>query len=44
MTGMPAAALIRLEPGEIAVGGADERVDGGEVVERLGERLGALLE
>ena len=44
MTGTATARLDPLERGEVAVGGADERVDGREVVERLGELLGALLE
>ena len=36
--------LDPLEGGQVAVGGARERLDGREVVERLGEDLGALLE
>src|ERR1019366_1435935 len=37
-------ALDPLERGEVAVGGAHECIDGREVVEGLGELLGALLE
>ena len=44
MTGTPTAALTCSSAGEVAVGRADEPVDAGEVAERLGELLGALLE
>ena len=44
MTGTADGGLDPLERGQVAVGGAHERLDRREVVERLGEVLGALLE
>ena len=44
MTGTPAWALIRRKPGEVAVPDAGKRFDVREVVERLGEAVGADLE
>ena len=44
MIGTAAAGLDPLDGGEVAVGRADEPSTCREVVERLGEVLGALLE
>ena len=44
MTGTSTDALTRSRAREVAVGRARERRQGREVVERLGEDLGALLE